>query len=98
MDTSILITIGTAVLAVIAIIILLAMTFSAFYKKISQGHAMIVNDMSSKPKVHFTGGMVLPVVHKMEIMKISLITLEIDRRGSNGFCYFQYIITRFIYT
>ena len=84
MDTSILITIGTAVLAVIAIIILLAMTFSAFYKKISQGHAMIVNDMSSKPKVHFTGGMVLPVVHKMEIMKISLITLEIDRRGSDG--------------
>lgn len=84
MDTSILITIGTAVVAVIAIVILLAMTFSAFYKKISQGHAMIVNDMSSKPKVHFTGGMVLPVVHKMEIMKISLITLEIDRRGSDG--------------
>ncbi|WP_435234574.1 hypothetical protein ACR30L_12435 [Psychromonas sp. PT13] len=84
MDISILITIGTFVAIAIGIIILLAMTFSAFYKKISQGHAMIVNDMSSKPKVHFTGGMVLPVVHKMEIMKISLITLEIDRRGSDG--------------
>ncbi|MCP4320297.1 MAG: hypothetical protein GY787_00240, partial [Alteromonadales bacterium] len=69
---------------VIAIIVLLAMTFSAFYKKISQGHAMIVNDTSSKPKVRFTGGMVLPVLHKMEIMKISLITLEIDRRGNDG--------------
>tara|TARA_R110001583_G_scaffold188860_2_gene351318 strand:+ start:12628 stop:14619 length:1992 start_codon:yes stop_codon:yes gene_type:complete len=84
MDTSILYTIATSVGIFIAIIVLLAMTFSAFYKKISQGHAMIVNDMSSKPKVHFTGGMVLPVVNKMEIMKISLIALEIDRRGSDG--------------
>ena len=84
MDTSILITIATAVGVVIAIIVLMAMTFSAFYKKISQGYAMIVNDMSATPKVHFTGGMVLPVVNKMEIMKISLITLEIDRRGRDG--------------
>jgi uncharacterized membrane protein YqiK len=84
MDLSILITIATSVGVIIAIIVLLAMTFSAFYKKISQGHAMIVNDMSSKPKVHFTGGMVLPVVNKMEIMKISLIALEIDRRGNDG--------------
>ncbi|WP_028865992.1 flotillin family protein [Psychromonas aquimarina] len=84
MDVSILYTIGTFVIIAVAVIVFLAMTFSAFYKKISQGHAMIVNDMSSKPKVHFTGGMVLPVVHKMEIMKISLITLEIDRRSNDG--------------
>ncbi|MET1256132.1 flotillin family protein [Aliikangiella maris] len=62
----------------------LAIMFSAFYKKVPQGYALIVNDMSSKPKVHFTGGMVLPVIHKMEVMKISLITLEIDRRASDG--------------
>ena len=40
----------------------LAFMFSAFYKKVPQGYALIVNDMSSKPKVHFTGGMVLPVI------------------------------------
>ncbi len=62
----------------------LAFMFSAFYKKVPQGYALIVNDMSSKPKVHFTGGMVLPVIHKMEVMKISLITLEIDRRANDG--------------
>ena len=62
----------------------LAMIFSAFYKKVPQGYALIVNDMSAKPKVHFTGGLVWPVIHKMEIMKISLITLEIDRRASDG--------------
>ena len=65
-------------------IIASALIFSAFYKKVPQGYALIVNDMSSKPKVYFTGGLVWPVIHKMEVMKISLITLEIDRRANDG--------------
>ncbi|KAB8192504.1 hypothetical protein FKV24_007230 [Lysobacter maris] len=56
----------------------------AFYVKVPQGTALIVNDLSSTPKVHFTGAMVLPVVYKQEFMKISLITLEVDRRGKDG--------------
>ncbi len=71
---------GILLIAIVA----LAMIFSAFYKKVPQGYALIVNDMSSKPKVHFTGGLVWPVIHKMEVMKISLITLEIDRRANDG--------------
>lgn len=58
--------------------------FKAFYVKIEQGKALIVNDRSHQPKVYFTGAMVLPVFHKKEIMKISVITLEIDRRGHEG--------------
>ncbi len=54
------------------------------YKKVSQGYALIVNNTSNKPKVSFTGAFVIPVIHKMEIMKISLITLEVDRRGKDG--------------
>lgn len=57
---------------------------ASFYKKITQGHAMIVNNISKQPKVSFTGSIVLPIVHKMEVMKISLITLEIDRRAKDG--------------
>jgi len=71
---------GIILIAILA----LAMIFSAFYKKVPQGYALIVNDMTSKPKVHFTGGLVWPVIHKMEVMKISLITLEIDRRANDG--------------
>ena len=56
----------------------------AFYIKVDQGQALIKNDMSTTPKVFFTGGMVLPVIHKKEIMQISVITLEIDRRGKDG--------------
>ncbi|WP_338191622.1 hypothetical protein, partial [Proteus mirabilis] len=46
--------------------------------------ALIVNDMTSQPKVHFTGALVYPVIYKKEFMRISLLTLEVDRRGKDG--------------
>ncbi|MFL6588378.1 MAG: hypothetical protein ACJ8GV_16045 [Luteimonas sp.] len=58
--------------------------FKAFYKKVDQGTALIVNDMSAQPKVHFTGALIVPVLYRAEHMKISLITLQIDRRGKEG--------------
>ena len=58
--------------------------FKAFYIKVPQGTALIVNDLSATPKVHFTGALVYPVIYKKEFMKISLITLEVDRRGKDG--------------
>ncbi len=58
--------------------------FKAFYIKVPQGTALIVNDLSPMPKVHFTGALVYPVIYKKEFMKISLITLEVDRRGKDG--------------
>lgn len=62
----------------------LAALFKAFYIKVEQGTALIVNDMSAQPKVHFTGALVYPIIYKKELMKISLITLEVDRRGKDG--------------
>ncbi|GAB1440699.1 hypothetical protein MASR2M36_34840 [Providencia sp.] len=44
--------------------------FKAFYIKVPQGTALIVNDMSSQPKVHFTGALVYPVIYKKEFMRI----------------------------
>ncbi|WP_075184787.1 flotillin family protein [Teredinibacter haidensis] len=58
--------------------------FKAFYIKVEQGVALIKNDLSEKPKVFFTGSWILPVIHKKELMRISLITLEVDRRGKEG--------------
>jgi uncharacterized membrane protein YqiK len=58
--------------------------FKSFYIKVPQGTALIVNDMSTKPKVHFTGALVYPIIYKKEFMKISLLTLEVDRRGKDG--------------
>ncbi len=72
--------VGAALLFIFCLFIL----FKAFYIKVPQGTALIVNDMSSTPKVHFTGALVYPVIYKKEFMKISLITLEVDRRGKDG--------------
>jgi uncharacterized membrane protein YqiK len=69
---------------IVAMIFGLLVMFKAFYIKVPQGTALIVNDMSSTPKVHFTGALVYPVIYKKEFMRISLITLEVDRRGKDG--------------
>ncbi len=74
--------IGAGVL-IVGVLGILGM-FKAFYNKVPQGTALIVNDLSSSPKVHFTGAIVYPVIYKKELMKISLITLEVDRRGKDG--------------
>lgn len=63
-----------------AVILMLA----RLYKKVEQGKAMIVNTMRAEPTVTFTGSVVIPVFHKMEIMDISLKTIEVDRSGSDG--------------
>ncbi|MDV3514978.1 hypothetical protein [Stenotrophomonas sp. C1657] len=69
---------------ILALLLGVAGLFKAFYRKVDQGVALIVNDMSSTPKVHFTGALIIPVLYRAELMRISLITLQIDRRGKEG--------------
>ncbi|MEG1454381.1 MAG: flotillin family protein, partial [Comamonas sp.] len=75
---------GVLIGSIFIVILGLFALVKAFYIKVPQGTALIINDTTSQPKVKFTGGMVLPVIHKKEFMRISLITLEIDRRGKEG--------------
>ena len=70
--------------AILAFFIFIGVFIASMYKKVPQGYALIVNNLRAKPKVSFTGSIVIPVIHKMEVMKISLITLEVDRRGKDG--------------
>src|SRR5689334_9444058 len=58
--------------------------FARFYHKVEQGHAMIINTLRAEPDVSFTGGMVYPIIHKKELMEISLKTIEIERIGKDG--------------
>lgn len=74
--------IGVGILLVLLLGI--AGLFKAFYRKVDQGVALIVNDMSATPKVHFTGALIIPVLYRAEQMQISLITLQVDRRGKEG--------------
>ena len=58
--------------------------FAKFYHKVEQGHVMIINTLRAEPEVTFTGGMVYPIIHKREMMEISLKTIEISRLGKDG--------------
>lgn len=84
MDFAFLMPFLTVIGCIILVILGVFGLFKAFYIKVPQGTALIVNDMSSQPKVHFTGALVYPVIYKKEFMRISLLTLEVDRRGKDG--------------
>jgi uncharacterized membrane protein YqiK len=83
MDASITTLIAGVIVAAILILSFLGLV-AKFYQKVEQGQAMIVNTMRAEPEVTFTGRLVIPVLHKREIMDISLRTIEVVRSGKEG--------------
>jgi uncharacterized membrane protein YqiK len=79
------IAIGVGVLlAVILLVILgLVVLVGSLFRKVEQGKALIVSKVR-KVDVTFTGATVLPVLHKAEVMDISVKTIEIERTGQEG--------------
>ncbi|MEU4414840.1 SPFH domain-containing protein [Nocardia salmonicida] len=79
------IAIGFGVLIALLLLAGLAVLFlvSRLFKKVSQGQALIVSKMR-KVDVTFTGAVVLPVLHKAEVMDISVKTIEVARVGRDG--------------
>lgn len=84
MDTENLAFALSAVGVVFVVFIIVTMMLAKLYRKVEQGKAMIVNTMRAEPTVSFTGAVVVPVFHKMEVMDISLKTIEVDRSGTDG--------------
>ncbi|WNZ09902.1 SPFH domain-containing protein [Streptomyces sp. 11x1] len=73
--------VGAGVCLLIALLVLLL--FSRLFRKVEQGKALIVSK-TRKVDVTFTGQVVLPVLHKAEVMDISVKTIEITRAGKEG--------------
>ncbi|MET9728318.1 flotillin family protein [Streptomyces zaomyceticus] len=78
-------TAGIGVLVAVVLIVTVALLFvvSRLFRKVEQGKALIVSKMR-KVDVTFTGQIVLPVLHKAEVMDISVKTIEISRTGRDG--------------
>lgn len=53
------------------------------YRKVEQGQALVRNGMGGT-KVSFSGIIVIPVLHKAELIDISVKRVAIDRHGSEG--------------
>lgn len=62
----------------------LAVMVKKFYIKVSPGQALINNKTGDQITVSFTGGLVLPIIHRAEIMDLSVKMIEIERRGREG--------------
>ncbi|MFD8325651.1 flotillin family protein [Streptomyces lydicus] len=78
-------TVGIGVLVALALLIAVVMLLilSRLFRKVEQGKALIVSKMR-KVDVTFTGQVVLPVLHKAEVMDISVKAIEITRAGKDG--------------
>ena len=61
---------------------LLGMLIKCF-RKVNQGTALVRNGWGGA-KVSFTGSMVLPILHKAQVMDISVKRVEISRQGVDG--------------
>lgn len=77
---------NTGMVAVVVGVVLVLGIFAMiaqFYHKASQGQAL-VRTGAGGIKVSFNGMIVIPVLHKLEVMDISLNTITIERDGKDG--------------
>ncbi|NEC85349.1 hypothetical protein [Streptomyces sp. SID12501] len=70
--------VGIGVLVAVCLLVV-----SQLFRKVEQGKALIVSKLR-KVDVTFTGQVVLPVLHKAEVMDISVKAIEITRAGKDG--------------
>ncbi|WP_030375907.1 SPFH domain-containing protein [Streptomyces rimosus] len=75
--------IGVTVAVAVLIVFVMVLALTRLYRKVHQGQALIVSKYR-KVDVTFTGSVVLPVLHKAEVMDISVKTIEIGRTGHEG--------------
>ncbi|WP_317444492.1 flotillin family protein [Streptomyces collinus] len=74
---------GVLVAVCLVVVLLALLAFSRLYRKVDQGRALIVS-RTRRVDVSFTGQVVLPVLHRAEVMDISVKTIEISRSGRDG--------------
>ena len=76
-------TVGVVLAIAVVVLLALLLMVTRLFRKVEQGKALIISKVRDV-HVTFTGAIVLPVLHKAEIMDISLKTLTLDRRGREG--------------
>ena len=81
--TSVLSAVAVVVFIVIAVLVLLGLMVSRLFRKVPQGQALVVSKWRTIV-VTFTGQVVIPVIHKSEIMDISVKNIQIERRGKGN--------------
>jgi uncharacterized membrane protein YqiK len=78
--------VGILLIAVVLafLVALIGFVLSRFYRKVPQSQALIINKMSDRLDVTFTGATALPIIHKAEVMDIGVRVIEIAKDGTDG--------------
>jgi uncharacterized membrane protein YqiK len=79
----VLVVIGAVALVAALLLFVVGVFVTRLYRKVEQGSAMVVNKTRSID-VTFSGALIMPVVHKAELMDISVKRLQIARQGNEG--------------
>ena len=74
---------SVGLIAVIAVVLLFLIMLARMYRKAKQGEALVKTGVGGI-KVSFNGMVVFPVIHRLEVMDISLKTITIERLGKDG--------------
>ncbi|NRA68219.1 MAG: flotillin family protein [Pseudobacteriovorax sp.] len=77
---------GIVIFASVSLFILGIVFFiTRFLRKVEPGKALIIiNPFKKNMAVSFTGGVVIPVIHRAEVMDISTKQVVVERRGKDG--------------
>lgn len=76
--------IGIAIGGILFLIIVYFGIIALFYKKITQGKALIRTGFGGTKVATDKGMYIVPVLHKMEIMDLSVKKIQIERLGADG--------------
>jgi uncharacterized membrane protein YqiK len=80
--------IGGLILIGIFVLVGIMFLLTRFLRKVEPGKAMlIIKPLKAGPnavEVRFTGGLVIPFLHKVEVMDISTKKITVERRGQEG--------------
>lgn len=72
-----------SIVACIIIAVGILALFSRFYRKVDQGKVIVRNGVGG-PVVAFGGVLIVPILHHVEVMDISVKRVEIAREGKDG--------------
>jgi len=76
--------VGIGVGLLLFLIIIYFAIIALFYKKVTQGEALVRTGFKGTKVATDKGLYVVPVFHRVEIMDISVKKIQIERLGENG--------------
>ncbi len=72
--------IATSALLLLGMLVLVA----TCWRPAASGQALVINRLQHEPRVSRSGAVVLPIVHRAEVLDLSVRALVLDRRGKEG--------------